>query len=243
MAGNPFFSGRIPQDLHDRIQDHCSKTGETKTQVLINALSAYLKHPVKLQTDSTGISHQDFAALQEQVAALQESIQITNQAVIAPDNIEIGLIKEKIELLVTHQERVDIFLACVPMKLQELEEQIKTLSPVISPDNIDNKASDVNGNIDAPSPSKPESLEEQATDATYLEEPEYKESPGKLLSELPKSLNGSELSRRLGVAKSVISSRKARGDFQEWTRGKDPDAIAWRYDRKSLQFFPVKERV
>lgn len=58
-------------------------------------------------------------------------------------------------------------------------------------------------------------------------------------SELPKSLNGSELGRRLGVAKSVISRRKAQPNFYNWTKSKDPEAIAWRYDRKSLQFFPV----
>ncbi|HEY9598352.1 MAG TPA: hypothetical protein V6D33_11840 [Cyanophyceae cyanobacterium] len=70
------------------------------------------------------------------------------------------------------------------------------------------------------------------------------EGLAELSRELPsnlKSLNGSELARRLRVAKSVVSSRKARADFEEWSRGKDPDGIAWRYDARSLQFFPVKE--
>jgi hypothetical protein len=43
---SPFFSGRIPQDLYDRIEQHTKETGENKTQVLINALSTYLSYEV-----------------------------------------------------------------------------------------------------------------------------------------------------------------------------------------------------
>lgn len=43
----PFFSGRIPQELDDRIKERIQETGETKSQILINALSQYLeKEPV-----------------------------------------------------------------------------------------------------------------------------------------------------------------------------------------------------
>ena len=276
MAGNPFFSGRIPQDLHDRIQEHCSKTGESKTQVLINALAAYLNHPVKSENPvSTGISHQEFAALQEQVAALQESIQSCNQPVITTDNTEIGLIKEKIELLVTHQERVDIFLACVPMKLQELEEQIKSLSPVIRVDNTDNKAPDVDGNlqlivIEGRCPSchsdDMSAIPYESDDQVFFEclgcgwQETYSLSAAKqwgyvpYLSDeetdngidnngdnkkVPSSLTPAALARRLGCHHSWVSKYRLRADFPQRSSKKDPDAIAWKYDRELKLFFPV----
>jgi len=36
-ATNPFFSGQIP-DLQTRINQHIAKTGESKNQIIINAL-------------------------------------------------------------------------------------------------------------------------------------------------------------------------------------------------------------
>lgn len=42
MPANPFFSGRIPQQLHDAVERRCGQTGESKTQILIAALSQYL---------------------------------------------------------------------------------------------------------------------------------------------------------------------------------------------------------
>lgn len=65
------------------------------------------------------------------------------------------------------------------------------------------------------------------------------------LAELSKPIESSELNltqlaRRLSISKSVVSNRKARPDFEEWSRGKDPNAIAWRYDRKNQKFYPVE---
>ena len=41
MSGNPFYSGRISPELFDHIEKYKEKTGETKTEILIRALSAY----------------------------------------------------------------------------------------------------------------------------------------------------------------------------------------------------------
>ena len=38
---NPFFSGRIPKELLDHVEQHRESTGETKTDVLVKALAAY----------------------------------------------------------------------------------------------------------------------------------------------------------------------------------------------------------
>jgi hypothetical protein len=41
MAANPFFSGRIPQELFDHIEKRIEKSGESKTDILVQALAIY----------------------------------------------------------------------------------------------------------------------------------------------------------------------------------------------------------
>ena len=68
---NPFFSGRIPQDLDNRVTQHCTETGESKTDVLIKALGAYLNHPVSRPTTAPSVFEERFTSVEEQVASLQ----------------------------------------------------------------------------------------------------------------------------------------------------------------------------
>lgn len=56
----------------------------------------------------------------------------------------------------------------------------------------------------------------------------------------PPALSQSELAQRLGCHKSQISRHKDSGDFEAWTRERDPDAIAWNYDPKSKRYLIVK---
>lgn len=68
----------------------------------------------------------------------------------------------------------------------------------------------------------------------------FSESASELPSELPhESLTQTELAKRLGCHKSLISRHKGDGKFEAWSRGKDPDAIAWCYDRKNQKFIPL----
>ena len=74
MADNPFFSGRIPKDLYERIEQHCAETNENKTQILINALSKYLDYPVKLPSTAptANVSIESFNQLEQRVAELEK---------------------------------------------------------------------------------------------------------------------------------------------------------------------------
>lgn len=85
---NPFFSGRIPQDLYQRIQQHIAETGESKTHILINALAAYLNHPLKIQKTvvGSGVSLEMFTTLEERVAALEQLLPNSGKTVITLDN-------------------------------------------------------------------------------------------------------------------------------------------------------------
>lgn len=75
MPSNPFFSGRIPPDLFKRAEQHCAETGETKTDILINALSAYLNHPVvrPVANVASPKAEERFKALEERLAVLELS--------------------------------------------------------------------------------------------------------------------------------------------------------------------------
>ncbi len=58
---------------------------------------------------------------------------------------------------------------------------------------------------------------------------------------VPKSLIQSELAKRLNVYSSTVYKRRDDPDFPEWSRGKDPDGIAWKFSRKTKEFQPVEE--
>lgn len=85
MAGNPFFSGRIPKELNEQIVKHCKETGKTKTDVLIAALSNYLNIPL-IETDNKTDNQigKEIANLQERMQRLEETIYQT--PVITSDN-------------------------------------------------------------------------------------------------------------------------------------------------------------
>lgn len=94
---NPFFSGRIPQDLYDRIDQYIAETGESKTDVLVKALGAYLNHPVSRPSATPTISEERFTALEEQVTSLQLAFEqfSSKTLVINSDNKRLSLLDSK----------------------------------------------------------------------------------------------------------------------------------------------------
>ena len=51
---------------------------------------------------------------------------------------------------------------------------------------------------------------------------------------LPDSLTGAALARRLNVSPSTLRHKKTARNFGKWTKGHDPDGIAWHYDGKKF---------
>ena len=72
-AANPFFSGQIPPDIQARIEQHIAKTGESKNQIIINALSSYLNYPVS-QSSPTLVSNAISSLIEERFNALENRI-------------------------------------------------------------------------------------------------------------------------------------------------------------------------
>lgn len=89
---NPFFSARIPPDLLEKIEKHIAETGESKTQILIKALAAYVKHPIEIQAAgaSGGVSLEMFSALEDRVAGLEQLLQKSELSVISDDKTDAG---------------------------------------------------------------------------------------------------------------------------------------------------------
>ncbi len=77
-------------------------------------------------------------------------------------------------------------------------------------------------------------------------QPDAREEPTKLSREstdelLNKSLTDAEMAARLGVKTSTLGKAKKRTDFSEWSKSKDPDAIAWQWVAESKHFVPLKK--
>jgi ParB-like chromosome segregation protein Spo0J len=91
----------------------------------------------------------------------------------------------------------------------------------------------------------PEHRETPASSSDEQPQPDTKEEPTQLDSqftdELPaQPLTHTEMVKRLGVGASTLSDAKKKPNFAEWSRSKDPDAIAWQWVAQSKQFVPLK---
>ena len=85
---SPFFSGRIPQELYDRVDQHVKKSGEGKTQILINALSQYLGIEIftpKSSNANTDLLVSELESLKERVGLLERS-HSQQLSLLSPDN-------------------------------------------------------------------------------------------------------------------------------------------------------------
>ena len=86
---SPFFSGRIPQELYDRVDQHVKEFGEGKTQILINALSQYLGVEIstlKSSNVNTDLLLSELESLKDRISLLDRS-QPKQLSLLSPDNI------------------------------------------------------------------------------------------------------------------------------------------------------------
>lgn len=64
---------------------------------------------------------------------------------------------------------------------------------------------------------------------------------GNLTSELPASLSGTELAKRLKIDKSLVTKNREKVTFEEWTASKDPEGLVWRYMADTKRYQPVEQ--
>lgn len=68
---NPFLSGRIPPKLFMAIEDRMRLTGESRTDILITALSRYLEVPIAMDS----VDNDDWRrSVEERLAAIEAEL-------------------------------------------------------------------------------------------------------------------------------------------------------------------------
>jgi ParB family chromosome partitioning protein len=82
-----------------------------------------------------------------------------------------------------------------------------------------------------------ESLAESRPDAKEEPDQNNRELTDKLLN---RALTHTEMVKRLGVKPSTLSDAKKKPNFSEWSKSKDPEAIAWQWVAESKCFLPLK---
>jgi hypothetical protein len=91
MASNRFFSGRIPNELYEQAEKHCEETGNSKTEILIKALSSYLNFPIEIPGKNIVIYNPEvtkemFDTLEERIKVLENTLKALPTIVINSNN-------------------------------------------------------------------------------------------------------------------------------------------------------------
>lgn len=74
MGSNPFFSGRIPQNLYDGIENYRKETGESKTDVLIKALAQYIGYKLEEKEPSIPPIKEKFDEIFKRLEELEKNL-------------------------------------------------------------------------------------------------------------------------------------------------------------------------
>lgn len=122
---NPFFSGRIPQELSDKAEEYSKQSGKSKTDILIEALSLYLNFPIEVKRTVN-----DNEELWKAIKDLQEKVEKLETgsnkiSVITPDNrdnTKINISPGQLSLLEENKEIVESTEKSLKGKLLEINE-------------------------------------------------------------------------------------------------------------------------
>jgi hypothetical protein len=71
MANNPFISARVSPELQKQLESYSKKTGESKSRIVVNALSAYLEDPEHVKTRHRNSNSESIKALERRLNALE----------------------------------------------------------------------------------------------------------------------------------------------------------------------------
>ena len=70
-------------------------------------------------------------------------------------------------------------------------------------------------------------------------EPENSSDDRATFIDADRSLIQAELAKRLDLNSSTVGRRKSDPDFEEWSKSKDPEGIAWKYESETKLFVAV----
>lgn len=104
-------------------------------------------------------------------------------------------------------------------------------------DSEPSRQSYVNDAPEAVAPARKEQQPQELADDEEFEEPENEPTDEQRAS---KALIQSELARRLDVHSSTIYKRRSEPYFADWSQGRDPEGISWRFEPDNMLFFPIE---
>jgi hypothetical protein len=125
MASNPFFSGRIPNELKQQVEKYCEENNKTKTDFMIEAFQSFLGLPITNKTNNSGITQEMFLDLKTMLFDLRNRVErieekpinentvnhdpITDNTVISNDNGEIEKTKvvSKVNQMSVSKEEIE----------------------------------------------------------------------------------------------------------------------------------------
>ena len=118
MTANPFFSGRIPQGLYDRIEEYRKETDESKTDVLIRALAKYVEYELEEDKPNIPPIQKTFDQIFRRLDLIEQELltfsplekkQNTKQLTMTADNIAItndNKQQDKIDHILVTQDNI-----------------------------------------------------------------------------------------------------------------------------------------
>lgn len=80
---NPYLSGRIPPELMEKVEQRVRETGESKTDIIVNAVSAYLGFPTELRKTQNSDVWDAIAEIRERLSNL-ENLTIQTEEIFKP---------------------------------------------------------------------------------------------------------------------------------------------------------------
>ena len=105
MATNPFFSGRIPKGLDDRIEEYRKYTNESKSEVLIRALAKYVEYQLEEKAPQIPLIREEFDKIYKRLEILES--QLGKKETELPKQLEIT---DDSEVIISDDKDEAIFL-------------------------------------------------------------------------------------------------------------------------------------
>lgn len=220
----------LPKEIDDRLKAFIEERKlKGESQALITILSEFfgVSHPATRQVDYSGfVSQEQFKDLLDKVSELSAAIESKSPgAVLSKLREKLDLVERRIDNLVPDKPQSEAKVEATPGQMSLLDvaqsESCKKADsePLRKPDSdelLDN--------------SKNEPISDQSSS-----------SISESLSE-PQPLTGRALAERFSLHKdSVAGAKRSRTEeqFLQWSKEKDPDSIAWRYDSGDKLYHPI----
>jgi polyhydroxyalkanoate synthesis regulator phasin len=169
------------------------------------------------------------------------STEVSTQSTLTLDERIESIVEDRLSSFVANQNDL---LSCLQERLQELEAQIASLSLAddrpslpLPVDKVDRSVDDADNEHDRlPVDSAVDIVDDKQN---HLPPTLVDNDVDNTVDIIDETLTQAELGKRLGVDPATLSKNRAKANFPEWSQGKDPKGMAWRYLPEAKRYIPV----